>query len=185
MSVVVGVMQGNQVCLASDSLTSWSHFEVPCDGKIWHAGPVIYGACGGAGNFSKLRYGVEWPQEVNEQEPNEWVASHILPLLEDLDLKNDEESGGWDLLIGHPFGLVYVGDDFGIDSPSEGHMAIGLGASTALGVLYFRLLHMDQLSLEETYTAEEWAVLAVEASRHYNPTVGGDVHRLTSALSEH
>ena len=132
MSVVLAYQSPYGLILGSDcAVTFTDGTQMPAEPKVWAVGDMLYGLVGDSKFFTKLRYEVVWPGQLDTSTALEYAVNHVMPRVE-MALEDMGDEQNWELLIGHPMGVVYVSDDGSIELPKTLVMGIGSGGKVAM-----------------------------------------------------
>jgi ATP-dependent protease HslVU (ClpYQ) peptidase subunit len=149
MTCIAAVVTPNgQVVMGGDSASvdDQLRIDVGKEAKVWHAGPLLFGACGSFRVAQVLRWHLTVPTPEPDDEPLAYLTGPLARAMREALAENgalttwDEdntegltESG---LLIGYAGQVYEVYEDFGVHQPADDYAAVGCGRRWAEGVMW-------------------------------------------------
>lgn len=168
MTCIVGLVEGNKVWMAGDSVASDGNIEVVRkDVKIFKKSGVIIGCTGSYRMMQILQYHLKVPSYKGSNDLMKYMVTKFIPAIkkEFLDHNYGDEEKGGTFLIGIKNRLFAIYNDFQVEEVESGINSVGCGSDFALGSLYS--------TVDFDLSPKERLVLALEVSSELSPGVGG------------
>lgn len=134
MTCIAAVSHKGRVWMGGDSRASADDYAWKSTPKVWRAGCFVIGICGGQSWETLLRYGITWPQQLDELERH-MLASLPAEVREAARRSGVAIEEGDGALIGVRGGSLWelAGDECAV--VSEDYAATGSAFAVALGAL--------------------------------------------------
>lgn len=177
MTCIVGVKTVDSVIIGADSIganTSTYEVQIRQDPKVFKNGKMV---CGFTDSFRMgqlLRYSFEPPEFYPGSDPYAYLVTRFVDALRECfkqggyATKKDEEESGGTFVVGMIFDgaplLFEVHTDYQIHIPKHGYLAVGCGASYAIGAL-------NVFSRTHTYSYLERVHFALGAAEEHSAYV--------------
>lgn len=173
MTVIVGLVEGNEAYMASDTRISAGTEIVNVatqDHKIFRIGKMIVGCTGTFRTIQLIREGLKLPTQMESQSDTNYLtltfAKTVEELYKEYSVTKDDDKPGF--LVGYNSKVYRIFSNWSISQPA--YDAIGSGGSVARGGLAASYLLKAKLSPEKRLR------LAVAVAAHCDSGCGGPFH---------
>lgn len=173
MTCIVGLVDEDKVLMGADSAASTEEImTVRADQKMFRNEEFLFGCTSSWRMAQLLRYSLKPPVHHPDVSVEAYLHTDFIDAIRSCfkdggyaKVENGVEEGGV-FLLAYRGGIYSIYQDFQIETPADGYMAIGSGYLVALGSLYS----------SRAQPASSRVLLALQAAEHLCPTVRAPFH---------
>ena len=143
MTVIIGMVYGNKVYMAGDSLGVSSYDKVERDDpKVFKNDKFLIGFTTSFRMGQLLQYKFKPPKQKPKQSDHEYMVTDFIDAVRKVlndngygEKDKNQETGG-QFLVGYKSALYQIDSDYQVGIPTDQYAAIGCGAAYAIGALH-------------------------------------------------